>query len=146
MKALFRNTTLALTSMLMFAACTKDSLPGVSGPQSSPMEVSKIIVKGEALDLSLNAYSSSDPAAKYDLTVDGRLIESFRLPQNDNLKWHLDYLSVGPHRINIFVQYSNTNPTFSNFQFNISDGNHSQTVTSTKIDSHNYGFDLVVEK
>jgi hypothetical protein len=148
MKALFRYMTLALTTMLVFGACTKTSIPdGISGSQSSPVEVQKIFVSGNDVDLTLNAFSSSGQVTRFDLYVDRRLIESFRLPQNDDLTWHLENLSIDSHRINIYVGFASIEtPSYSSFQFTISDGTSIQTVSLTKIDQRNYGFDLVIEK
>jgi hypothetical protein len=138
---------LVLAIIIGLASCTKDSLPGVAGPQIQSPEVHKIAATGDAIDLSLNAYSSMDPAATYDLTVDRKLIGSFRLQQNENLKWHLDQLNAGTYRINIYIGFSNNaTPSFCNFQFNIKDRLRIQSVTATRIDQRNYGFDLVIEK
>jgi hypothetical protein len=119
----------------------------VAVPSVQVPEVQKIIASGNAIDMSLNAYSSIDPSANYVLTVDRKLIGSFRIRQNDNLNWHLDQLNNGTHRVNIFISFSdNSNLTFCSFHFNIADGNQVQTVTATRINQSNYGFDLVIEK
>ena len=155
MKTIIRHTIpilviliwLVLAIIIGFVSCSKDSPPAVSGPSVQVPEVHKITASGNAVDLFLNSYSSIDPAATYDLTVDRKLIESFQLRQNDNLKWRLDQLNEGTYRVNIYVGFSNNaTPTFCNFQFNVADGNKLQSVTATRIDQRNYGFDLVIEK
>ena len=82
MKTIIRHTIpilviliwLVLAIIIGFVSCSKDSPTAVSGPSVQVPEVHKITASGNAVDLFLNSYSSIDPAATYDLTVDRKLI------------------------------------------------------------------------
>jgi len=154
MKTLLKHTIpllvviiwMVLAVIIFLASCTKDSPLSVSGPQAQTPEVTKIFAFGDAVDLSLKAYSNIDPAATYELTVDRKLLESFRIQQNENLKWHLDQLNGGTHRINIYVGSGNTVTSSFHFLFSIEDNGDTQAVSAIRIDERYYGFDLVIEK
>lgn len=154
MKTLLKHTIpllvaiiwIVLAVIIILSSCTKDSPLGVSGRQVQTPEVNKIFASGDAVDLSLKAYSSLDPAARYELTADRKLLGSFMIQQYENLKWHLDQLNAGTHRINIYVGSGNTVTSSFHFQFSIEDNGDTQSVTATRIDQSNYCFDLVMEK
>ena len=154
MKTLLKHTIpllvviiwMVLAVIIFLASCTKDSPLSVSGPQAQTPEVTKIFAFGDAVDLSLKAYSNIDPAATYELTVDRKLLGSFRIQQYENLNWHLDQLNAGTHRINIYAGVGNTLTSSFHFQFSIEDNGGIQSITATRIDQSNYGFDLVMEK
>ena len=154
MKTLLKHTIpllvviiwMVLAVIIFLASCTKDSPLSVSGPQAQTPEVNKIFAFGDAVDLSLKAYSNIDPAATYELTVDRKLFGRFRIQQNENMNWHLDQLNAGTHRINIYVGVTNAATSSFHFQFSIKDNGDLQSITATRIDQSNYGFDLVMEK
>jgi hypothetical protein len=153
MKTLVKHTPIlviliwvVLALIISLTSCSKDKLTAVSDRQVQPVELQKIALSGPVIDMMLNAYSSLDPGTSYKLTMDRNLVESFRITQNENMKWHFDNLMAGTHRINIYTAVTNNMYTgFCNFRFTINNGTESKSVITTKIDQDNYAFDLSIE-
>jgi hypothetical protein len=153
MKTLVKHTPIlviliwvVLALIISLTSCSKDKLPVVSDRNVQPVELQRIVLSGPVIDITLNAYSSLDPGTNYKLTLDRNMVESFRISQNENMKWHFDKLAAGSHRINIYTALTNNTHTgFCNFRFTINNGTESKSVIATKIDQDNYAFDLSIE-
>lgn len=154
MKTLIKHTIpvlviliwIALAVIISMASCSKDSPASVTSQAGQSQQLPKLVFSGQKITISLFAYSSLDPSTIYDFSINRKLVESFRVNQNENMKWDFEDFGAGTHRLNIYTRISNSaSPSFSNFQFSISDGNVVQSVHATRIDQFNYGFDLVIE-
>ena len=133
-------------TILSLSACKKDSINSISGPIEPVPVPEKIVASGNAVELGLVAYSSLESIRSFELSVQAKTLESFQIAQSVKKDWHLNNLSPGTYRININVGYGKDNsPGFCNFQFTVSDDHKTQSVTATRINSNNYGFDLVVQ-
>ncbi len=136
---------IVLAVIITMSSCTKDQTPGIDRPEPQKA-VQKIVLPGPSIDLSLSAYSSLDVSTAYDLSVDRRMLQSFRINQNENMKWRLESLSAGAHRINIYTRIINNQSSgFSSFLFTASNGTDTRSVIATRIDQYNYAIDLVIE-